>query len=66
MHVKDPGPLRSCSGPPTLQPYGAYSMRLNESATLATDRVVLRPYRRWHVPRYHEWMQDEQLREATA
>ncbi|GAA5870159.1 hypothetical protein JCM3774_002608 [Rhodotorula dairenensis] len=41
-------------------------MHLNEATTLATERIVLRPYRRWHVPRYHEWMQSEELREATA
>lgn len=41
-------------------------MRLNESTALVNDRVVLRPYRRWHVPRYSEWMGDEALREATA
>ncbi|GAA5899912.1 hypothetical protein JCM6882_007000 [Rhodosporidiobolus microsporus] len=41
-------------------------MRLNEATALVNDRVVLRPYRRWHVPRYNEWMQSEELREATA
>ncbi|GAA5980192.1 hypothetical protein JCM10908_001569 [Rhodotorula pacifica] len=41
-------------------------MHLNESTTLATERIVLRPYRRWHVPQYHAWMQSEELREATA
>ncbi|KAJ5175279.1 uncharacterized protein N7482_001156 [Penicillium canariense] len=24
------------------------------------------PYSTWHVPRYHEWMQDEEIQEATA
>jgi len=41
-------------------------MRLNESTTLYNSRLVLRPYRRWHVPQYHEWMEDEQIREQTA
>ncbi|GAA6046778.1 hypothetical protein NBRC10513_001570 [Rhodotorula toruloides] len=41
-------------------------MRLNESTTLVNDRIVLRPYRRWHVPRYHEWMSSDEMREATA
>ncbi|TKA54622.1 hypothetical protein B0A53_03029 [Rhodotorula sp. CCFEE 5036] len=41
-------------------------MRLNEATTLATDRIVLRPYRRWHVPRYHEWMASEEMQQATA
>ncbi|KAF8776173.1 hypothetical protein HU200_003865 [Digitaria exilis] len=30
------------------------------------ERVVLVPYLREHVPRYHEWMQDPALLEATA
>ena len=29
-------------------------------------RAVLVPYLREHVPRYHEWMQDPPLLEATA
>ncbi|GAA6035186.1 hypothetical protein JCM8097_006409 [Rhodosporidiobolus ruineniae] len=41
-------------------------MRLNEATTLVNDRVVLRPYRRWHVPRYNEWMSSEEMRELTA
>ncbi|EPS30680.1 hypothetical protein PDE_05632 [Penicillium oxalicum 114-2] len=24
------------------------------------------PYSKWHVPRYHEWMQDEEIQQATA
>lgn len=44
----------------------AVAMRLNESTTLVNGRVVLRPYRSWHVPRYHDWMQSDHLREATA
>lgn len=30
----------------------------NETA-LSTSKVLLVPYSTWHVPRYHEWMQDE-------
>ncbi|GAA5887487.1 hypothetical protein JCM5296_002590 [Sporobolomyces johnsonii] len=41
-------------------------MRLNESTCLYNARVVLRPYRRWHVPQYHAWMEDETIREQTA
>ncbi|GAA5857177.1 hypothetical protein JCM8547_009355 [Rhodosporidiobolus lusitaniae] len=41
-------------------------MRLNAATTLVNDRLVLRPYRRWHVPQYNQWMQSEELREATA
>lgn len=41
-------------------------MRLNEAVALASDRVVLRPYRRCHVTKYHAWMADEATRAATA
>ncbi|GAA6058722.1 hypothetical protein JCM10212_003410 [Sporobolomyces blumeae] len=41
-------------------------MRLNEATTLYTPRLVLRPYRRWHVERYHAWMEDPQVRDLTA
>ncbi|KAF3387039.1 DNA polymerase delta small subunit [Penicillium rolfsii] len=33
---------------------------------LSTSKVLLVPYSTWHVPRYHEWMQDEEIQEATA
>lgn len=41
-------------------------MRLNEALTIANDRILLRPYRKWHVQRYSEWLDSEALREATA
>ncbi|KAH8928268.1 acyl-CoA N-acyltransferase [Atractiella rhizophila] len=41
-------------------------MRLNESTILIGKRVILVPYRAEHVARYHEWMEDEELRTATA
>lgn len=41
-------------------------MRLNQSTTLVNDRILLRPYRKWHVQRYSEWLDSEALREATA
>ncbi|GAA6015136.1 hypothetical protein JCM11491_000478 [Sporobolomyces phaffii] len=41
-------------------------MLLNEATTLYTPRLVLRPYRRWHVPQYHAWMEDPTVREQTA
>ncbi|KAK4054868.1 hypothetical protein OIV83_000792 [Microbotryomycetes sp. JL201] len=41
-------------------------MRVNESTVLANDKVVLVPYRRHHVPKYHDWMQDASVLEATA
>jgi hypothetical protein len=36
-------------------------MRLNENITITGQHVVLVPYRREHVPRYHVWMQSEEL-----
>ncbi|GBF93906.1 N-acetyltransferase [Raphidocelis subcapitata] len=41
-------------------------MRVNANTTITGQRVVLVPYRREHVPRYHEWMQSEELQELTA
>ncbi|XP_065899702.1 N-acetyltransferase 9-like protein [Dysidea avara] len=34
--------------------------------TLGGDKVVLVPYCPEHVPKYHSWMQSEELREQTA
>jgi RimJ/RimL family protein N-acetyltransferase len=41
-------------------------MRLNASTTLSTSKLLLVPYSKHHVPTYHTWMQDPDLREATA
>ena len=41
-------------------------MRLNWATALVGARVTLRPYRACHVRRYHGWMSDAALREATA
>lgn len=41
-------------------------MRANANTVLVGQQVLLVPYRREHVQRYHEWMQDPQLQEATA
>ncbi|KAK8186052.1 GNAT domain-containing protein [Phyllosticta citribraziliensis] len=41
-------------------------MRLNEHTAILTPRTLLVPYSPHHVPTYHEWMQDAELREATA
>ncbi|WDK12518.1 acetyltransferase [Colletotrichum graminicola] len=49
-------------------------MRLNEhtgmsstpAAAIATPRVTLVPYEAKHVERYHEWMSDPDIQEATA
>jgi len=41
-------------------------MRHNANLVLRGARCTLVPYRREHVPRYHEWMKDPAIREATA
>ena len=41
-------------------------MRLNESMVLLGPRVRLVPYRRAHVLRYNQWMQDPELLELTC
>ncbi|KAF8633165.1 hypothetical protein AX17_004666 [Amanita inopinata Kibby_2008] len=41
-------------------------MRINEAVVLVGEKVVLVPYRPEHVPKYHSWMLDEELRRLTA
>ncbi|KAI3322996.1 hypothetical protein HD806DRAFT_95336 [Xylariaceae sp. AK1471] len=41
-------------------------MRVNENIVISTPKVLLVPYDAHHVERYHEWMQNNELREATA
>ncbi|KAH6612695.1 acyl-CoA N-acyltransferase [Boeremia exigua] len=41
-------------------------MKINEFTSLITPRVLLVPYSTHHVPIYHEWMQDEEIQQATA
>ena len=41
-------------------------MRINRNTVLVGSKVVLVPYRKQHVPRYHEWMKDPLIQEQTA
>ncbi|XP_072044084.1 N-acetyltransferase 9-like protein [Amphiura filiformis] len=41
-------------------------MRLNEQTLLEGHKVVLVPYKKYHVPRYHEWMKSPELQQLTA
>lgn len=41
-------------------------MRVNANTLLEGRRVVLVPYEREHVPRYHMWMQSAELQKLTA
>ncbi|XP_065354586.1 alpha/beta-tubulin-N-acetyltransferase 9 [Calliphora vicina] len=41
-------------------------MRLNEKIKILGKRVILVPYEAKHVPKYHTWMQSQELQELTA
>ncbi|KAK2752359.1 hypothetical protein FQN55_007399 [Onygenales sp. PD_40] len=41
-------------------------MLINEKTAITSSRVLLVPYSKHHVPRYHEWMQDPEIQQATA
>ena len=41
-------------------------MKINENLCLIGNNVVLVPYKKHHVEKYHEWMQSEELLEKTA
>ncbi|XP_044528870.1 N-acetyltransferase 9 [Gracilinanus agilis] len=41
-------------------------MRVNQNTMLLGQKVILVPYTREHVPRYHEWMKSEELQRLTA
>ncbi|KAG5983247.1 hypothetical protein E4U55_000471 [Claviceps digitariae] len=41
-------------------------MRVNQGTAIKAGKVLLVPYEARHVPRYHTWMQDPAIQEATA
>ncbi|KAH8356113.1 hypothetical protein KR200_012194 [Drosophila serrata] len=41
-------------------------MRLNEKTKILGRGVILVPYEARHVPKYHDWMSNETLRQLTA
>ncbi|KAF9043120.1 GNAT domain-containing protein, partial [Panaeolus papilionaceus] len=41
-------------------------MKANINTVLVGSKVILVPYRPEHVPKYHEWMLNEELRTLTA
>ncbi|KAG6877377.1 hypothetical protein C0993_007964 [Termitomyces sp. T159_Od127] len=41
-------------------------MKANECTVLVGSKIVLVPYLPEHVPKYHTWMQDEELQKLTA
>ncbi|NXY84773.1 NAT9 acetyltransferase, partial [Alcedo cyanopectus] len=42
------------------------AMKTNQNTVLQGKRVTLVPYTAAHVPRYHEWMQSQELQRLTA
>ncbi|EJD73669.1 acetyltransferase, variant [Loa loa] len=41
-------------------------MHINEHTKIIGQRVILVPYCKCHVAKYHTWMEDEELRRLTA
>ncbi|XP_034665242.1 N-acetyltransferase 9-like protein [Drosophila subobscura] len=41
-------------------------MHLNENIKLLGNKITLVPYEARHVPKYHDWMSNETLRQLTA
>lgn len=41
-------------------------MKINENTRITGDKIVLIPYRKHHVPKYHEWMSSQEIQELTA
>ncbi|XP_068248001.1 alpha/beta-tubulin-N-acetyltransferase 9 [Palaemon carinicauda] len=41
-------------------------MKINGKTQLMGDKVILVPYKKSHVKKYHEWMQSPRLQELTA
>ncbi|XP_060520197.1 alpha/beta-tubulin-N-acetyltransferase 9 isoform X2 [Cylas formicarius] len=41
-------------------------MLINKNTVIKGKNVVLVPYREHHVPKYHQWMQSEELQKLTA
>ncbi|GAD96439.1 N-acetyltransferase [Paecilomyces variotii No. 5] len=41
-------------------------MLINANTAVSTSSVLLVPYSKCHVPKYHEWMKDPEIQEATA
>ncbi|EED15223.1 conserved hypothetical protein [Talaromyces stipitatus ATCC 10500] len=41
-------------------------MLLNATTAISTSTILLVPYSKRHVLKYHEWMKDEEIQQATA
>ncbi|XP_049888079.1 alpha/beta-tubulin-N-acetyltransferase 9 isoform X2 [Pectinophora gossypiella] len=42
------------------------TMKLNSNTEIIGQKVMLVPYRDYHVPKYHIWMKSEELQKLTA
>ncbi|XP_047542345.1 alpha/beta-tubulin-N-acetyltransferase 9 isoform X4 [Vanessa atalanta] len=41
-------------------------MKINSNTKIIGSKTILVPYREYHVPKYHNWMQSEELQQLTA
>ncbi|KAK6052960.1 hypothetical protein COOONC_09536 [Cooperia oncophora] len=41
-------------------------MKLNENTKIVGNKIVLVPYEKEHVPNYHKWMEDDEIRRLTG
>lgn len=41
-------------------------MKLNEKTVIIGEKIVLVPYKKHHVRKYHSWMQKSDLQKLTA
>ncbi|NWW72986.1 NAT9 acetyltransferase, partial [Climacteris rufus] len=65
LQATPPHPSEARSGVLGL-PVRAVAMKINQDTVLRGKKVTLVPYTAAHVPRYHEWMQSEELQRLTA
>lgn len=42
------------------------TMKENQNISIVGSKIILVPYRAYHVPKYHEWMRDSDIRKLTA
>ena len=41
-------------------------MKLNEKTVIYGTRIILVPYEKAHVEKYHKWMENPEILQATA
>lgn len=41
-------------------------MKINSSTSIIGDKIILVPYREYHVPKYHEWMSKQEIQDLTS